>query len=77
MPSRNEKGLYYALDLGGPNFWVLRVQLGGKEEQVVATEFEQVSIPQELMFMFRTSEVLSVNAFKCVLQSSNSLLSIH
>lgn len=47
---RNEKGLFYALDLGGTNFRVLRVQLGGKEERVVATEFEQVSIPQELMF---------------------------
>ncbi|KAJ0025185.1 hypothetical protein Pint_09384 [Pistacia integerrima] len=35
---------------------VLRVQLGGKEERVEATEFEQVSIPQELMF--GTSEEL-------------------
>ena len=51
----NEKGLFYALDLGGTNFRVLRVQLGGKEERVIATEFEQVSIPQELMF--GTSEV--------------------
>lgn len=52
---RNEKGLFYALDLGGTNFRVLRVQLGGKEERVIATEFEQVSIPQELMFA--TSQV--------------------
>lgn len=52
---RNERGLFYALDLGGTNFRVLRVQLGGKEERVQATEFEQVSIPQELMF--GTSEV--------------------
>jgi len=29
---------------------VLRVQLGGKQERVIATEFDQVSIPQELMF---------------------------
>ncbi|KDP36930.1 hypothetical protein JCGZ_08221 [Jatropha curcas] len=56
LPSGNEKGLFYALDLGGTNFRVLRVQLGGKEERVVATEFEQVSIPQELMF--GTSEEL-------------------
>lgn len=49
LPTGNEKGIYYALDLGGTNFRVLRVQLGGKEERVVATEFEQVSIPQELM----------------------------
>lgn len=52
---RNEKGLFYALDLGGTNFRVLRVQLGGKEERVIDTEFEQVSIPQDLMF--GTSEV--------------------
>nr|GMD84758.1 hexokinase-2, chloroplastic [Ipomoea batatas] len=56
LPTGNEKGLFYALDLGGTNFRVLRVQLGGKEERVVATEFEQVSIPQELMF--GTSEEL-------------------
>jgi hexokinase len=52
---RNEKGLFYALDLGGTNFRALRVQLGGKEEIVVATDFEQLSIPQGLMF--GTSEV--------------------
>uniref|UniRef100_M1ALJ6 Phosphotransferase n=1 Tax=Solanum tuberosum TaxID=4113 RepID=M1ALJ6_SOLTU len=56
LPTGNEKGLFYALDLGGTNFRVLRVQLGGKEERVVATEFEQVSIPPELMFA--TSEEL-------------------
>lgn len=52
---RNEKGLFYALDLGGTNFRVLRVQLGGKAERVISTEFEQVSIPQKLMS--GTSEV--------------------
>lgn len=56
LPTGNEKGLFYALDLGGTNFRVLRVQLGGKEERVIDTEFEQVSIPQDLMF--GTSEEL-------------------
>nr|POF07507.1 hexokinase-2, chloroplastic [Quercus suber] len=56
LPTGNERGLFYALDLGGTNFRVLRVQLGGKEERVIATEFDQVSIPQELMF--GTSEEL-------------------
>ncbi|GAB4852516.1 Hexokinase isoenzyme 2 [Ancistrocladus abbreviatus] len=56
LPTGNEKGLFYALDLGGTNFRVLRVQLGGKDQGVVASEFEQVSIPQELMF--GTSEEL-------------------
>ncbi|KAH7849501.1 hypothetical protein Vadar_018776 [Vaccinium darrowii] len=56
LPTGNEKGLFYALDLGGTNFRVLRVQLGGKDERVIASEFEQVSIPEELMF--GTSEEL-------------------
>lgn len=55
-PGRDEKGLFYALDLGGTNFRVLRVQLGGKDDRVIDTEFEQVSIPPELMF--GTSEEL-------------------
>lgn len=56
LPTGNEKGLFYALDLGGTNFRVLRVQLGGKDHRVIATESEQVPIPQELMF--GTSEEL-------------------
>ncbi|MBA0810365.1 hypothetical protein Gohar_002368, partial [Gossypium harknessii] len=45
----DEKGLFYALDLGGTNFRVLRVHLGGKESRVVKQEFEEVSIPAHLM----------------------------
>lgn len=46
---RDEKGVFYALDLGGTNFRVLRVQLGGKEERVARKEFVEVSIPPHLM----------------------------
>jgi hexokinase len=46
---RNEQGLFYALDLGGTNFRVLRVQLGGKEKRVVQQQYEEVSIPPHLM----------------------------
>ncbi|XP_076895689.1 hexokinase-2, chloroplastic-like [Bidens hawaiensis] len=49
LPTGHERGLFYALDLGGTNFRVLRTQLGGRDERVIATEFEQVSIPQDLM----------------------------
>ncbi|OMO58318.1 Hexokinase [Corchorus olitorius] len=45
----DEKGLFYALDLGGTNFRVLRVLLGGKESRVVKKEYEEVSIPPHLM----------------------------
>uniref|UniRef100_A0ACD5U149 Uncharacterized protein n=1 Tax=Avena sativa TaxID=4498 RepID=A0ACD5U149_AVESA len=49
LPSGQEKGLFYALDLGGTNFRVLRVQLGGKEGRVVKQECEEISIPTHLM----------------------------
>ena len=41
--------MFYALDLGGTNFRVIRVQLGGKEKGVIKQEFEEVSIPPHLM----------------------------
>ncbi|XP_010526433.1 PREDICTED: hexokinase-1 [Tarenaya hassleriana] len=49
LPTGDEKGLFYALDLGGTNFRVMRVLLGGKEGRVVKQEFEEVSIPPHLM----------------------------
>ncbi|XP_022724527.1 hexokinase-1-like [Durio zibethinus] len=49
LPTGNEKGLFYALDLGGTNFRVLRVQLGGKDSGIVNQQFEEVSIPPSLM----------------------------
>ncbi|KAL9668726.1 hypothetical protein QQ045_006264 [Rhodiola kirilowii] len=49
LPTGDESGLFYALDLGGTNFRVLRVLLGGKERRVVKQEFEEVSIPPHLM----------------------------
>ncbi|KAE9585996.1 putative hexokinase [Lupinus albus] len=49
LPTGDEKGLFYALDLGGTNFRALRVHLGGKEKGVVNIESEEVSIPPHLM----------------------------
>lgn len=46
---RDEEGLFYALDLGGTNFRVLRCLLGGKDGRVLKQEFEEVSIPKALM----------------------------
>jgi hypothetical protein len=37
------------VDLGGTNFRVLRVQLGGIEGRVIKQEYEEVAIPPELM----------------------------
>ncbi|CAJ1937064.1 unnamed protein product [Sphenostylis stenocarpa] len=49
LPTGDEEGLYYALDLGGTNFRVLRVHLGGKDKGVIGQEFAEVSIPPHLM----------------------------
>ncbi|XP_057519491.1 hexokinase-1-like [Amaranthus tricolor] len=49
LPTGDEKGLFYALDLGGTNFRVLRVQLGGKDGGIKHQEFAEVPIPRELM----------------------------
>uniref|UniRef100_A0A7N0TU97 Phosphotransferase n=2 Tax=Kalanchoe fedtschenkoi TaxID=63787 RepID=A0A7N0TU97_KALFE len=49
LPTGNEEGVFYALDLGGTNFRVLRVHLGGREARVVRQEFEECSIPPHLM----------------------------
>lgn len=46
LPNGSEEGLFYALDLGGTNFRVLRVQLGGKD---IKPESREVSIPPHLM----------------------------
>ncbi|KAG6658383.1 hypothetical protein CIPAW_04G157100 [Carya illinoinensis] len=49
LPTGNEKGLFYALDLGGTNFRVLRVQLGGQGKHIINQEFDEVAIPRHLM----------------------------
>lgn len=35
LPTGDERGSFYALDLGGTNFRVLRVLLGGKDKRVL------------------------------------------
>ncbi|KAJ9538752.1 hypothetical protein OSB04_031485 [Centaurea solstitialis] len=47
LPTGGETGIFYALDLGGTNFRVLRVKLGGVDN--VKKEFQEVSIPPNLM----------------------------
>ncbi|XP_039118973.1 hexokinase-1-like [Dioscorea cayenensis subsp. rotundata] len=49
LPTGDEKGLFYALDLGGTNFRIIRVQLGGQGKRVVKQEFVEVAIPPKLM----------------------------
>ncbi|KAI4347055.1 hypothetical protein L6164_007904 [Bauhinia variegata] len=49
LPTGEEKGLFYALDLGGTNFRVLRVHLSGRDKGVINQDVEEVSIPPHLM----------------------------
>ncbi|CAM8964536.1 unnamed protein product [Rhodiola kirilowii] len=49
LPDGSEKGTYYALDLGGTNFRILRVQLGGQSHGIVEHTVERQPIPQNLM----------------------------
>ncbi|RZC72404.1 hypothetical protein C5167_035542 [Papaver somniferum] len=58
LPTGDEHGLFYALDLGGTNFRVLRVQLGGRDGRVVKQEFTEVSIPPALMTSATSSQLI-------------------
>lgn len=49
LPNGSEKGTYYALHLGGTNFRVLRVQLGGQRSAIMAHDVERQPIPRHLM----------------------------
>lgn len=54
MPlNRNEEGIYYAIDLGGTSFRVLRVEVG--MGSVISQKVEDHTIPEEFM---GSSEVL-------------------
>ncbi|KAF9624693.1 hypothetical protein IFM89_012986 [Coptis chinensis] len=49
LPTGNEHGLFYALDLGGTKFCLSRVQLGRKKRRVLEQESTEVSIPPHMM----------------------------
>ncbi|KAL2535898.1 Hexokinase-3 [Forsythia ovata] len=49
LPSGSEEGTYYSLDLGGTNFRILRVQLGGQRSAIIGHDVDRQPIPQHLM----------------------------
>ncbi|XP_048562095.1 hexokinase-8-like isoform X2 [Triticum urartu] len=49
LPTGREEGLFYGLDLGGTNFRVLKVQLGGNDKHAISCESREVAIPPHLM----------------------------
>ncbi|XP_022930534.1 hexokinase-3-like [Cucurbita moschata] len=49
LPNGSEKGTFYALDLGGTNFRVLRVHLGGQRYLSLEHDVERQPIPEHLM----------------------------
>ncbi|KAI3414665.1 Phosphotransferase [Psidium guajava] len=49
LPSGSEKGTYYALHLGGTDFRMLRVKLGGQKSSILAYDVKRQDIPSHLM----------------------------
>ncbi|PKA58576.1 Hexokinase-3 [Apostasia shenzhenica] len=49
LPDGRETGTYYALDIEGTYFRVLRVQLGGRQSMILGHQVESQPIPQHLM----------------------------
>ncbi|KAL0371081.1 UNVERIFIED_CONTAM: Hexokinase-3 [Sesamum angustifolium] len=62
LPTGNEKGIYYALDLGGTNFRVLRVKLGG-QRRIIEHDVDLQPIPQHLM---TSSSVVGRDVSQCL-----------
>ncbi|KAD5508482.1 hypothetical protein E3N88_16185 [Mikania micrantha] len=48
LPDGSENGIYYALHVGGTNFRILRIQLGG-QRSIIEHDVERKPIPQLLM----------------------------
>ncbi|XP_076884170.1 hexokinase-3-like [Bidens hawaiensis] len=48
LPDGSENGIYYALHVGGTNFRILRIQLGG-QRSILGHDVERKPIPQILM----------------------------
>ncbi|KAH7846416.1 hypothetical protein Vadar_013797 [Vaccinium darrowii] len=49
LPTGDEKGLYYGVNLRGDNFLILRARLGGKNESISELQREEISIPSDVM----------------------------
>ncbi|XP_019057839.1 PREDICTED: hexokinase-4-like isoform X4 [Tarenaya hassleriana] len=49
LPDWNAKGIFYALDVGGTNFRILRVSLGGERSSLEVQDMDRQHIPQDLM----------------------------
>ncbi|XP_027180725.1 hexokinase-3-like isoform X1 [Coffea eugenioides] len=67
LPNGSERGVYYGLDLGGTNFRVLRVQLGGQRSAILEPGVERQPIPEHLMTS--TSEVAKFELFDFIAAS--------
>ncbi|KAL5160337.1 Hexokinase-1 [Glycine soja] len=74
LPTGNEEGLYYALDLGGTNVRMLRVQLGDKDVGIISQEITEVSIPPNLMVGTSDASFFFLTSLKFLLPTSGSEL---
>lgn len=55
---REEKGIYYGINLRGTNFLIVRAKLGGKTEPVSEIRRQEISIPSEMLANANSSKVL-------------------
>ncbi|PSR87877.1 Hexokinase-like 2 protein [Actinidia chinensis var. chinensis] len=49
LPTGDEKGLFYGVNLRGANFLLLRARLGGKNEPISELHREEICIPSDVM----------------------------
>ncbi|KAK3030427.1 hypothetical protein RJ639_039184 [Escallonia herrerae] len=49
LPTGDEKGLYYGVNLRGDSFLILRARLGGKNEPIYELHREEISFPSSVM----------------------------
>lgn len=78
LPTGSEKGVYYGLDLGGTNFRVLRVQLGGQRSAILEPGVERQPIPEHLMTstseVAKSSLILLLHLYRNLLRKKEMVL---
>ncbi|KAK6923898.1 Hexokinase, C-terminal [Dillenia turbinata] len=49
LPTGEEKGLFYGVNLRGANFLIVRARLGGRKESITELQREEISIPPNVI----------------------------
>ncbi|XP_010527158.1 PREDICTED: probable hexokinase-like 2 protein [Tarenaya hassleriana] len=57
LPSGEEKGLYYGINLRGKDFMMLRARLRGKDEPISDVQKQEISIPDDVLHSSSSEEL--------------------